>query len=101
MQPQGHVQLLLNLIEFQMDPQAALDQARFCIESGETGGEVLLEDGIDDDAMEELKRCGHVMTRVEGYERIVFGRGQVIRRMENGVLWAGSDGRADGAAVGY
>jgi hypothetical protein len=44
---------------------------------------------------------GHVVESVHGYDRMVFGRGQVIRRMPNGVLWCGSDGRADGGAVGY
>jgi gamma-glutamyltranspeptidase/glutathione hydrolase len=100
-QPQGHVQLLLNIIEFGMDPQTAVDAPRFCIESGQAGGTVLLEDGISPDVVAELARKGHPLQQVRGYERMVFGRGQIIRRMDNGVLWAGSDGRADGCAMGY
>ena len=41
------------------------------------------------------------MERVEGLKRTVFGRGQVIARDENGVLWGGSDPRGDGCALGY
>ena len=44
---------------------------------------------------------GHILEHVVGYERMVFGRGQVIRRLGNGMLACGSDGRADGMACGY
>ena len=45
---------------------------------------------------------GHTIRHdVRGHERAVFGRAQIIRRMHNGVLWGGSDGRADGMALGY
>ena len=55
-QPQGHVQLLLNLIEFGMDPQSALDEPRFCIESGLAKGEVLMEEGMKEEVMKELQQ---------------------------------------------
>lgn len=47
MQPQGHVQILLNMLLFNMTPQAALDSARFCIGSGHAGcvGEISIEEG--------------------------------------------------------
>lgn len=42
-QPQGHVQVLLNMLEFGMDPQTALDAPRFCIEPVDESAVVLLE----------------------------------------------------------
>ena len=49
-----------------------------------------------------LSARGHPVTAdVSGYERSLFGRGQVIRREPDGVLWGGSDARADGCAIGF
>jgi gamma-glutamyltranspeptidase/glutathione hydrolase len=99
MQPQGHVQLLVSMLLYKMDPQRALDVPRFCIESGEAGGHVCIEDGIPEAVAVELRARGHDIRRVEGVTQL-FGRGQAIVRYPNGVLWAGSDGRADGCAMG-
>jgi len=52
--------------------------------------------------MAVLAEMGHEVVPVAGYGRTAFGRGQVIRRdPETGVLWGGSDPRADGQAVGW
>jgi gamma-glutamyltranspeptidase/glutathione hydrolase len=56
MQPQGHVQVLLNLIDFQMNPQLSLDVPRVCIEKGEAGGHVLIEDGIEEKVVDQLRQ---------------------------------------------
>ena len=104
MQPQGHLQLLVNLLTHGMEPQAALDAPRFRIVAEEAGGRVQLEDGITDEVVAELAALGHPVERASGVYRASgkLGRGQLIARdRESGVLWAGSDGRADGAAVGY
>lgn len=94
MQPQGHTQVLLNLIEFGMHVQKAGEMPRFRHGSDGVG----LESGIDPDTRQTLVRMGHrVRTRFGAY-----GGYQAIRiDWENGVLLGGSDPRKDGAALGY
>jgi gamma-glutamyltranspeptidase/glutathione hydrolase len=100
MQPQGHMQVIVSLVDDGMDPQAALNQPRFCISSGISSRGVDLEEGIPVRVMAELREIGHPVNMVSGYERSLFGRGQIIQRIpENGVFWAGSDPRADGCAM--
>jgi gamma-glutamyltranspeptidase/glutathione hydrolase len=100
MQPQGHVQVLSALVDDGLDPQAALDQPRFCIDVDESGGRVALEEGISRETVSGLRKMGHPIYSVAGYERAQFGRGQVILRdPATGVLTAGSDPRADGCAM--
>ena len=100
MQPQGHVQVLSALVDDGLDPQFALDLPRFCIGAEEAGGRVALEEGIQDDVVAALEAMGHPVNMVSGYDRSLFGRGQVILRdPETGVLVAGSDPRADGCAM--
>lgn len=114
MQPQGHVQVLLNMLAFKCNPQAALDAPRVCIGPGMPGqadesnnsaakffGTVYLEEGISDDVAKQLSTLGHNVKIVKGFERGMFGRGQVIRchmEDEKHVYSAGSDPRGDGAA---
>ncbi len=100
MQPQGHLQVAVALVDDQLDPQAALDRPRFCIEPDESGSVVALEEGIPVKTMAALADRGHHVRPVSGAGRTLFGRGQVIYRdPEQGVLWAGSDPRADGCAM--
>src|SRR5215207_8793389 len=100
MQPQGHVQVLSALVDDQLDPQSALDLPRFCIDVEEAGGQVALEEGIPASVVADLEEMGHPLYLVSGYDRSLFGRGQVILRdAETGVLCAGSDPRADGCAM--
>ncbi len=99
MQPQGHVQVFLALAQG-LDPQTALDLPRFCIEDGTAGGGVALEEGISGETLADLAGRGHPVRRVTGWERALFGRGQVILRdPQTGVLIGGSDPRADGCAM--
>ena len=100
MQPQGHLQVIIGLLDDGLDPQSALDRPRFCIAEGEAGGRVALEEGIPAGVMTELAAMGHPIEAVSGHNRAVFGRGQIILRdAESGVLWGGSDPRADGCAM--
>jgi gamma-glutamyltranspeptidase/glutathione hydrolase len=110
MQPQAHLQVLSNLIDFNHNPQQALDLPRFCIniDGGEgvgtldPGGEVFIEKGVEFDTMATLRRRGHRVSPISGRERGIFGGGQIIlRQPENGILIAGSDPRKDGCAMGY
>ncbi len=100
MQPQGHVQVAVALLDDGLDPQAALDRPRFCITDGTAGGRVALEDGIPLEVMARLAQMGHPVAPVTGHARALFGRGQVIwRDPDGGVLIGGSDPRADGCAM--
>ncbi|KAF2737018.1 gamma-glutamyltranspeptidase [Polyplosphaeria fusca] len=110
MQPQGHVQVLLNQEVFKLDPQAALDSPRFCIgagmpkEDGTLGdATIYLEEGIHPQVVKELRALGHNIEQLSGYERAMFGRGQIIRQhfddIDGDMVWSGaSDLRGDGAA---
>lgn len=116
MQPQGHVQVLLNMLEFGMNPQQALDAPRVFVHYDQKTDvwSVNLEDGIDQEVAEELRRRGHkVNWPIKGHKRSQFGRGQIITvgdwwnpsvnqtDSHPRVLWAGSDPRGDGCAQGY
>jgi len=99
MQPQGHVQVLSALYDAGLDPQSALDLPRFCLDAESKGGRVDIEEGMPIATVNALREMGHPLNEVSGYERAVFGRGQVILRdPEAGVLCGGSDPRADGYA---
>jgi gamma-glutamyltranspeptidase/glutathione hydrolase len=100
MQPQGHMQVVTALMDDGLDPQAALDRPRFCISSGNPAGGVALEQGIPGEVASKLVEMGHSVSLVSGFERSVFGRGQIIQRKADGeAYWAGSDPRADGCAM--
>ena len=99
MQPQGHVQVVVGLVDDGLDPQPVVDRPRFCIQPVD-GAEsrVHLEAGLPPSTVSALKALGHpVLSGVSGYDRALFGRGQVIRREPDGKLTGGSDPRADGA----
>jgi gamma-glutamyltranspeptidase/glutathione hydrolase len=92
MQAQAHVQLVSSLVDDGLDPQAALDRARFRVD----GHTVLLEPGLWERAAEiEVLGLEPVLTRDHGR----FGGGQAILRTEAGLV-GGSDRRKDGYAAG-
>ncbi|KAK4704402.1 gamma-glutamyltranspeptidase / glutathione hydrolase, partial [Phenoliferia sp. Uapishka_3] len=97
MQPQGHLQILMNMLHRNLNPQSALDAPRFCIAPAEpsAGGnaaiptKVYIEDGISEAVVEELRKLGHNVVVLKGHQRAMFGRGQVnqasispIRRLD-------------------
>ena len=114
MQPQGHMQVLLNMEVFGMNPQQALDAPRICIGAGmpdagdgDTGGQtVYIEEGMAPEVISGLRNMGHTVEVLYGWQRFMFGRGQVIRRHYDGEgdeaigVWSGgSDLRGDGCAM--
>src|SRR5262249_27017664 len=107
MQPQGHAQVLVNLIDFGMNVQQAGEAPRVehvgsatpTGRRGEpTGGTIQAEPGIPDDVIAELTRRGHQVKRVAlnggGFQGILIDPA-------TGMLHGGSEARKDGAAVGY
>lgn len=99
-QPQGHLQVVSNMVDFNLDPQKALDALRFSINL-ETHS-IQLEAGLPEELIRGLQRKGHAIEIIDGHARTHFGGGQIIARdHETGVLYAGSEPRKDGAAVGY
>ena len=96
MQPQGHVQVIMNMIDFGLNPQAALDAPRWQWISGKT---IQVENEVPIHIVEDLLRRGHKIEiqPKSGY----FGQGQIIQRNEVGVLCGATEPRADGAVVGY
>lgn len=120
-QPQAQVQVYLNMIKFKMDPQQALDAPRISLfanpkfklndkgygSDGPVSNDstiIGIEEGIDLKEMKKLQGLGHEVKHVEGKDRKMFGRGQIIRKESKPedsflVYSAGSDLRGDGAAV--
>lgn len=94
MQPQGHVQLLLNLLVFDMDPQDAVDAPRF---RSYGRARLALESPISEDVREALEAMGHVLM---DESRVAFGGAQLVMKLPRG--WAAaSDPRKDGMAAGH
>jgi gamma-glutamyltranspeptidase/glutathione hydrolase len=98
MQPQGHVQFLVNLIDFGMNLQEAMDTPRI---RHLKGMEVYLEDGISDDAAAALSGRGHLVIRGPAPVNQVGGGQAIYLDRENHVLLGASDRRKDGCAIGY
>ena len=95
MQPQGHVQILLNMIDFGMNVQDAGEMARVRHSSGK---EIILESGISKEAVIKLKQLGHQINPAGGG----FGGYQAIEvDWKRGVLRGGSDPRKDGHVAAW
>ncbi|MBL8864751.1 MAG: gamma-glutamyltransferase, partial [Planctomycetia bacterium] len=107
MQPQGHVQVLVNMLDFGMNVQQAGEAARIehvgsATPTGKpgaaTGGTIKAEMGISDAIVDELKKRGHSVDRVRtnggGYQGILIDP-------ITGMLKGATETRKDGAAVGY
>ena len=105
MQPQGHAQIIINMIDFKMDVQAAGDAPRIHHTGSseptgslmKNGGILNLETGYPYGTIRKLMRMGHRVQFANG----PYGGYQAIYRAKNGVYWGASESRKDGQAAGY
>lgn len=96
MQPQGHLQVITNVIDFHMNPQEALDAPRWQW----TGGlHFDVEPGLSLQAVEQLRMMGHEIRILDDMSE--FGRGEIIWRNKEGVLAGATEPRADGVAAAW
>lgn len=97
MQPQGHVQVLINMIDYRMNPQTALDAPRIKVLGGP---KLAIEPGFGAEVARRLEELGHQVT-IE-FQAGTFGGGQIIWRDETtGAFIGGTEPRNDGAVVGW
>ena len=96
MQPQGHVQVIVNAIDYHMNPQESLDAPRF-----QWVGEkkVQLEREVPAHIAQKLADMGHEVTIVNA--NLGMGRGEIIWRMDDGTLVGGTEPRADGTIAAW
>lgn len=107
MQPQGHVQIVVNIVDFGMNVQEAGDAPRF-YHTGSSeptgtvmrdGGRLSLESGVPLEVRRELLRRGHRLVEATG---TAFGGYQAIYRdPKTGVYFGATESRKDGIALGY
>lgn len=96
MQPQGHVQMVMNAVDFGLNPQASLDAPRW---EWESGNRVNIERSTPEHLYHALGRLGHEVAWSNN--RLAFGRGQIIWRNEAGVLCGGTEPRSDGQIAAW
>jgi gamma-glutamyltranspeptidase/glutathione hydrolase len=92
-QPNGHARFVTNMVDFGMDPQAAIDAPRAFSDMGN----MKVERGYSDTVRQELSDIGHDVSIPE----TAIGGAQAILIHDNGVLEGASDPRKDGCALGY
>ena len=98
MQPQGHAQFLINLIDFKMNLQEAVDAPRA---RHMQGMEVYLEEGISSKTASTLKEKGHHIAQIPSSVNQVGGGQAIYLDRNQNVLLGASDRRKDGSAIGY
>jgi gamma-glutamyltranspeptidase/glutathione hydrolase len=96
MQPQGHVQVIMNTIDFHMNPQDALDAYRWQWVGNKT---IHIEPGFPNHLALQLARMGHNI--VPQLDTFTMGRGQIIWRSKEGSLCGGTEPRTDGTIAAW
>jgi gamma-glutamyltranspeptidase/glutathione hydrolase len=96
-QPLAHAQFVSNFVDYGMNIQAALENARFTV-SGKGGCDIVIESRVKPEVLQRLSGMGHQM-EIKGDFSSRMGRGQaVLHDSKTGVNFGGSDPRADGSA---
>jgi gamma-glutamyltranspeptidase/glutathione hydrolase len=96
MQPQGHVQVVMNMVDFGLNPQMALDAPRW---QWMQGKKFEIEPTLNNAIVQQLAARGHeVSIALNG---LGFGRGQIIQKLDNGVLVGGCESRTDSNIACY
>lgn len=96
MQPQAHVQVVMNMVDFGLNPQAALDAPRFQWIGGK---KVEVEQETPNHVIRQLQKMGHdIIVQPDPYH---MGRGQMILRDEQGVLCGATEKRTDGQIASF
>ncbi len=90
MQPQGHVQVVMNYVDFGLDPQQTLDAPRW---QWLRNGDIAVEARFDRVISRKLEARGHRVRH--DLDTASFGRGQMIVRLDSGVLVGGTESRTD------
>ena len=96
MQPQGHLQVMMNYIDFGLNEQEALDAPRWQWMGGK---KIAIEPGFGPAVIEDLRRRRHEVTVKEDFTSL--GRGQMIMRQKNGSLAGATEPRADGTVAAW
>jgi gamma-glutamyltranspeptidase/glutathione hydrolase len=96
MQPQGHLQMVVRLVDYHQNPQSCSDATRWIVNPDYT---ICVEDRMSATVKEELTRRGHKIVPPE-VPMFGFGGAQLIHRLDDGYLGA-SDHRKDGCAIGF
>lgn len=96
MQPQGHLQILMNYIDFHLNPQMCIDAPRW---QWKEGKRFIVEPDFPKEIVEELKKRGHEITISENC--FSYGRAEMIIRLENDSYVGGCESRTDGTVSSY
>ncbi len=97
-QPQGHLQVVMNMVDFDLNPQQSLDAPRFRVDLDSDS--VWLEDNLSDEIVNKLNKFGHQVEVIS--EGMQFGGGQILEKdSDSGLIVGGSDSRKDGCVVGW
>ena len=95
MQPQGHLQVVSSMVDYGLNPQSALDAPRWRV----VPDGVVLEPDLAPEVANGLRRRGHRVAVAP--DRLEFGRGQIIRRLDSGAYAGGTEPRTDGVVAAW